>query len=114
MILSWWSGKLVEIFQTKDLILIKYVHLALQLSKRFQDFEVCHIPKEDNARADLIARLASTKGSGINKTVIHETLMLPSIEKEEVLAINAEAGWMIPIVKYIQQDVLPDDKEEAR
>ena len=93
---------MVEIFQTKDLILIKYVHLALQLSKRFQDFEVCHIPKEDNARADLLVRLASTKGSGMNKTVIQETLVVPNIEKDKMLAIIEDTSWMTPIVKYLQ------------
>ena len=95
------AGEVGGSFQTKDLILIKYFHLALQRSKRFQVFEVCHIPREDNSQADLLTRLTSTKGSGMNKTIIQETLTVPSIEKDEMLAIIEDTSWMTPIVKYL-------------
>ena len=64
------DGQVGGSFQTTDLVLLKYVHMALQLSKKLQDFKICHIPREDNAQADHLARLASTKESGMNKTVI--------------------------------------------
>lgn len=61
----------------KDALLLKYIQLYLQLAKGFIKFEVSHIPREENARVDLLARLASTKGPGLNITVIQETLEAP-------------------------------------
>src|ERR1051325_6830834 len=86
----------------------------MSLCKRFKAFEICHVPREENTRADLLARLASSKGSGVNKSVIQETLSVPSIEKEETLVVEEEDGWMTPIVQYLQQNVLPEDKERAK
>ena len=62
-----------------------------------------------------MSRLAGSKDSGVNKSVIREVLPVPSIEKEESLAIHEEDnGWMSPIIRYLQQDTLPEDGEKAK
>ena len=35
-------------------------------------------------------------------------------EEEEVNDVTNEKTWMTPIVEYLEKDVLPDDKNEAR
>lgn len=42
-------------FQTKDTLLLKYLQRAQQLAKGLTKFEVTHIPREENTRADLLA-----------------------------------------------------------
>ena len=65
-------------FQKKDPSLVRYLQKALKMSHTFEEFKVNHIPREENFRSDLLARLASTKGSGLNMTVIQETLEAPN------------------------------------
>ena len=40
-------------------------------------FELVHVPREQNARADLLAKLASSGKGGRKRTVIQETLKTP-------------------------------------
>lgn len=60
------------------------------MSQTFVEFEVNHIPGEKNVRADFLARLANTKGSGLNKTVIQEIMEALSIKVEEVITLNKQ------------------------
>ena len=40
-------------------------------------FKLVHVPREQNARADLLAKLASSGNGGMQRTVIQETLKTP-------------------------------------
>ncbi|CAJ2657743.1 unnamed protein product [Trifolium pratense] len=64
------SGK----FQTKEPQLIKYVEGVQSLAKHFDSFELVYVPREQNMRADLLSKLASTKKPGSHRTVIQETI----------------------------------------
>ncbi|GAU47561.1 hypothetical protein TSUD_404080 [Trifolium subterraneum] len=59
------SGEL----QTKDPQLAKYLEKVKGMAKQFAMFELTYVPREQNARADLLAKLASTKKSGNHRTV---------------------------------------------
>ncbi|MCI23157.1 gag-pol polyprotein, partial [Trifolium medium] len=48
-------------FQTKDPQLIKYLSKVKGLIENFEFFELIYVPREQNARADLLSKLASTK-----------------------------------------------------
>lgn len=87
---------------------------ALKMSQTFEEFEVNHIPREENVIADLLVRLTSTKGSSLNKEVIQETLETPIIEVEEVMTLNNARGWMVPIIQYLTQNELPEEEVEVR
>lgn len=85
----------------------------MQLAKGFTKFEVSHIPREENATIDLLAQLATTNGHGLNKMVIHETLEAPSTKTEEAVILENSRGWMTPIIQYLTQEKLPDEKIKA-
>ena len=55
-------------------------------------FELVHVPREQNARADLLAKLASSGKGGRQRTVIQETLKTPRMtadnKAEEVQQIS--------------------------
>ncbi|GAU22916.1 hypothetical protein TSUD_326890 [Trifolium subterraneum] len=48
-------------FQTKDPQLAKYLEKVKGMAKHFAMFELTYVPREQNARADLLEKLASTK-----------------------------------------------------
>jgi hypothetical protein len=85
-----------------------------QLLARFQEFKIEHVPRGHNGRADLLAKLASTKKAMNNRSIVVEVVKSPIIKKIEVSAIEETApGWAKPIVEYIQGKI-PEDKEVAK
>ena len=54
-----------------------YLRYAEVLKKAFLAFELVHVPREKNARADRLAKLASSGKGGRQRTVIQETLKTP-------------------------------------
>lgn len=51
-------------FQVKHDQLYQYFHKAKQLKKQFKMVEVKHIPREENARANVLSKLVSGKEKG--------------------------------------------------
>jgi len=54
-----------------------YLEYVQELRRSFVLFEVVHVPRKQNARADLVAKLASSCKGGRQRTVIQETLKAP-------------------------------------
>ncbi|XP_057457904.1 uncharacterized protein LOC130748677 [Lotus japonicus] len=83
-------------YQANDAQLAKYLVKAQNLMKQVAKVQINHVPREENTRADILSKLASTKKPGNNKSVIHEVLNSPSIENEEVMAIPMviDQDWM--------------------
>ena len=72
------------------------------LIKEFSDIEFRHMPREENVKADVLSKLASTKPGGNDQSLIQETLKFPSItESLPTLAIEGVSNWMTPITQYL-------------
>ncbi|GAU48061.1 hypothetical protein TSUD_404890 [Trifolium subterraneum] len=104
-------------YQTKEERLLEYLNLIRAKLAKFKETEVKHVPREHNARADVLSKLASTmrKKAG-NQSLIQETLTKPSIEKTaEVMHICAidEQSWMSPVYNFLKSNALPVDAKEA-
>ncbi|XP_057452673.1 uncharacterized protein LOC130744516 [Lotus japonicus] len=86
-------------YQAKDAQLAKYLTKAQNLMKQVEKVQINHVPREENTRADILSKLASTKKPGNNKSVIQEVLNSPSVENEEVMAIPMviDQDWMSQI-----------------
>ncbi|MCI04575.1 gag-pol polyprotein, partial [Trifolium medium] len=67
----------------------------------------------ENSRADLLSKLASTKRPGSHRTFIQETISRPSINEEQTVMVVEADDWRSPIIRYLQRDELPPEKEEA-
>lgn len=46
----------------------------------FKEYEIAHVPYEENTSADVISRLTSTRSLGINHSFVHETKRTLRIE----------------------------------
>ena len=71
------TGQVTGEFQAKDLQMAAYLEYVQELRRSFVLFEVVHVPREQNARADLLAKLASSGKGGRLRTVIQKTLKTP-------------------------------------
>nr|KYP60049.1 hypothetical protein KK1_015497 [Cajanus cajan] len=102
-------------YQAKDTLLQRYFHIASHQVSSFDEFTIKHVPREQNARADLLSKLASTKRPGQHRTIIQETLHSPSLDDKVVnVSDNEDLGWMTDIWSYLKEGTLPEDKNEAR
>jgi ribonuclease HI len=61
-------------YQVREEHLQEYVQLVLTKMKEIEAVEVIHVPHEQNTRADILSKLASTRTANKNKTVIQEVL----------------------------------------
>ncbi|XP_020208891.1 uncharacterized protein LOC109793831, partial [Cajanus cajan] len=71
--------------------------------------------REQNSRANLLSKLASTKKPRQHRTIIEETLHSPSFDGKVVnVSDNGDLAWMTGIWNYLKEGTLPEDKDEAR
>jgi len=61
-------------YQVKDPQMAVYLRYVQVLKGAFAAFELVHVSREQNARADLLAKLANSGKGGRQRTVIQETL----------------------------------------
>nr|KYP33774.1 Gypsy retrotransposon integrase-like protein 1 [Cajanus cajan] len=100
-------------YQAKDTLLQRYFHVASHQISSFDEFTIQHVPREQNTRADLLSKLASTKRPGQHRTIIQETLHTPSLDDKIVnVRDNGDLGWMTGIWSYLKEGTLPEDKDE--
>ena len=71
------TGQVTGEYQAKDPQMAAYLTYVQALKGDFAMFELVHVPREQNARADLLAKLASSGKGGRQRTVIQETLKAP-------------------------------------
>ncbi|RDY10120.1 Tf2-9, partial [Mucuna pruriens] len=107
------TGQVNGDYQAKDPQLAKYCERAASTASSFDKFTLLHVPREQNERADLLAKLASTQKRGQQKTIIHEKLDSPTIERPEVLNVSNKTTWMTPILDYLQKGADPNDLEQV-
>ncbi|XP_068498334.1 uncharacterized protein [Phaseolus vulgaris] len=71
------TGQVTGGYQGKDPQMAAYLRYVEVLKRAFAAFELVHVPREQNARSDLLAKLASSGKGGRQRTVIQETLKMP-------------------------------------
>jgi len=72
------------------------------------------IPRSKNAKADFLARLASSNDYIATSKLCIEIRGQPIIEGEQVLKIKEQDKWMTRIIRYFKEGWLPEDKAKAR
>ncbi|XXG88387.1 hypothetical protein AAC387_Pa12g0601 [Persea americana] len=103
-------------YQARDDRMAAYLAQAKELPSKFERAEVRQIGSESNSYADALASLASAVEAGNKRTVEMETLLEPSIELQQprqLMCLDLGPSWMDPIVAYLKDDQLPEDKIEA-
>ena len=71
------TGQVTREYQAKDPQMTAYLGYVQILKGSFAVFELMHVPREQNGRADLLAKLISSGKGGRQRTVIQETLKTP-------------------------------------
>ncbi|XP_023891486.1 uncharacterized protein LOC112003505 [Quercus suber] len=101
-------------FEAKEARMQKYLQLANQLISNFKRVEFIQIPREQNAKADEVARSASTDVPDVTSRWKLEEQNLPTIKELENFSIHTPQGWTSPILSFFKDGRLPSDTEEVR
>jgi ribonuclease HI len=103
-------------YQARDDRMSAYLTVARTLLSEFDSTHVAQIGREHNSHADVLAKLATALESDMQRTVCIETLEQPSFQDQEVsvCSVNVRPSWMDPLLGYIRDNRLPEDKKEAR
>ena len=95
--------------------MILYLKKVRELLKKFVRVQVRHVPRMENSRAGTLAKLATTPQEDLDRRVLVEHLMEPSVNvnSDEVLPVMTAPSWIDPIWDYLLNDTLPSDPNEA-
>ncbi|XP_020206481.1 uncharacterized protein LOC109791584 [Cajanus cajan] len=120
-LICWTDSKVVseqvnDNFQVKDAHLLKYYHTFRNMSQHFEEVVVKHCPRENNERADQLARLATSNCKpGQLRTTLHLELSSPSVDITACLAISEPPmTWMTDIVRFITEGIQPSCPSAAK
>ncbi|XP_057755308.1 uncharacterized protein LOC130974437 [Arachis stenosperma] len=110
------SSQINGSYQARYPLLQQYLTKVNKLKERFEIITIQHVPRERNARADLLSKLASTKPGHGNKSLIQEVVRSPSVSttiNAHLTSSNRES-WTYPILQYLLDGTLPPDKKEGK
>ncbi|KAK0571734.1 hypothetical protein LWI29_020768 [Acer saccharum] len=109
-------NQVLDEYQAREESMITYLELARELLERFKEYRIVHVPREENEKADALAKLASATINIWPNNISMIRLLQPSIVKtKEVGAVFGERNsWITPIKEYLVNDILPSDPLEAK
>ena len=90
----------------------EYCQMAKDLVRKFSKVVLQRIPCLENEEVDRLARIASSEQ--LDPEVPFVTLNSPRIQTLEVNVLQTQASWVKPIQDYLDHNILPDDKLEAK
>uniref|UniRef100_A0A803QB21 RNase H type-1 domain-containing protein n=1 Tax=Cannabis sativa TaxID=3483 RepID=A0A803QB21_CANSA len=101
-------NQVLEEYKTCGERMTSYVTAARELLHEFKSYKIEQIPKEKNAHADCLEKLALDKEVERLWVVPIEYLLNTSIlAKVEVAVTNKEPNWMDPIMNYLTKENCP-------
>lgn len=101
-------------YEAREHKMVEYLKEVQRYLHTFQDFSIHGIVREKNQIPNALSKLASTEESELDNSVYMEILQNLSIHRNEVFELEAGPNWMMPIILFIEQVILPDDPKDAR
>ena len=87
------------------------------MQKKFESFNLQHLPRGGNTHADSFATLATSSAENLPRIILVEDLGRLSGEKGKMIYVphvRVGPSWMDPIIQFLSKDVLPKDKSDAK
>ncbi|XP_075479421.1 uncharacterized protein LOC142520304 [Primulina tabacum] len=100
------------IYEDKDDKMLKYLRLIRAQAESFMDWSIDQVPREENSEADALAKMATSLSEVNTREVLHITRLVLSTEEEA--SPMPEDSWMTPLIAYITNHELPEDKARAQ
>ena len=109
-------GQVKGELEASDKRLQSYLTRIKHLQRKFESFNLQHIPRGGNTHVDSLATLATSSAQNLPHIILTEDLGKPLGEKVNMIYVpyvRIGPNWMDPIIQFLSKDVLPEDKSEA-
>ena len=109
-------GQVKGELEASDERLQVYLTRIRHLQRKFESFNLQHIPRGGNTHVDSLATLATSLAQNLPRVILTEDLGKPLGEKGNMIYVpyvRIGPNWMDPIIQFLSKDVLPEDKSEA-
>ena len=86
------------------------------MQTKFKSFDLSHIPRGENTHADSLATLATSSTRSFPRVIIVENLYTPTPPGKDIRQVHQvklAPNWMDPISKFLESDILPEEKIET-
>ncbi|GJQ92950.1 reverse transcriptase domain-containing protein [Tanacetum coccineum] len=109
------ANQVLGAYVAKEENMIKYLEKVKSLVSGFANFSISQVPRSKNKKADALSKIALTRFAHLSKQALVEILKEKSIQEKEVTTVVEEdrLTWMTPIIEYLKEGTLPEDKKEA-
>ncbi|XP_028057287.1 uncharacterized protein LOC114261245 [Camellia sinensis] len=107
-------NQLTGVYETRDDRMTSYAEQAKHLIRRFQAIRVVKIGRDGNSHADALACLGSSVDSKNGRKIWVEFVPQPTVDTpSSVLCTDLGPSWMDPLLAFLKNGALPDDKKKA-
>ncbi|XP_075658610.1 uncharacterized protein LOC142628384 [Castanea sativa] len=124
------GGKIVQMFLDSQLVvghvegkleardprMQEYLARVRYLQSKFESFTLMHVSWSMNTHADSLATLATSSAQSLPQVILVEDLCKASRMHNDTIRVHqirVGPSWMDPIVSFLKNDVLPEEKSEA-
>ena len=124
------DGKAVEMFsdsrlvvgqvkgelEARDKRMQRYLSQVSHLQSEFESLNLLHIPRSGNTHVDSLTMLATSSARSLPQVILVEDLCKPTEVRREVVHVHqvrVGPSWMDPMVLFLKEDILPDEKSKA-
>ena len=85
------------------------------LQLKFDFFDLLHVPRSGNAHADSLAMLATSLAQHLPRVIFVKDLYKPTETRDaaQIHQIRVGPSWMDSIIRFLREDILPEEKMEA-
>ncbi|XP_075492466.1 uncharacterized protein LOC142530518 [Primulina tabacum] len=99
-------------YDVKDEKLIEYAQEVDRVGEKFTEITFKQILREENEKADTLAKMAGTMGSWKTRDVVFQVELTPHTSSPAVE--QEEKDWRTDIINYLKEGKLLDNPREAR
>ncbi|XP_071700350.1 uncharacterized protein [Rutidosis leptorrhynchoides] len=103
-------------FEAHDIAMQQYLSLVHNLADQFEAFQISHVMRGQNKKADALSKLAALAFDHMGKKILIEELNAKSIVMMPLVAPVEESSptWMTPIIAFLRDGTSPADSSDAK
>ena len=109
-------GQVKGEIEARDERMQGYLSQVRHLQSGFESFSPLHVPRSGNIHVDSLAMLATSLAQSLPRVILIEDFCKPTEVKGKVVPVHqvrVGPSWMDPIVLFLREDILPEDKLET-
>ena len=110
-------GQVKGELEARDSRMQEYLSQVRHIQTKFEFFDLSYISKSGNTHADPLATLATSSAQDLPRVILVEDLCTPTPIKRDLFwvhQIKLGLSWMDPILLFLERDILPEEKYEAK